>query len=189
MKFYPADPIRLQEEVTRYQLFLQLRRDLLHGRLYCSQTDAQQLAAAIVQAELGDYDYKKHCGNYICDFKILLKQTNKIEEKIMEIHETFKGYTPLSAETFFLKKASLLDTYGVDPHPVKDHRGSQLYLGLNHAGVLTFQGSRKTHHFRWSDVQKINYEGKMFIVHLMFCEIKHMLIGTSFLSHSSCLNI
>ncbi|CAL4068382.1 unnamed protein product [Meganyctiphanes norvegica] len=191
VKFYPADPLRLQEEVTRYQLYLQLRRDLLHGRLYCSQNDATQLAAAIVQAEIGDYDHKKHCSNnYISDFKILLKQTNKIEEKIMEIHETFKGHTQLSAETFFLKKASLLDTYGVDPHPVKDHRSSQLYLGLNHAGVLTFQGSRKTHHFKWIDVQKLNYEGKMFIVHLMFCEkAKKHTVGFKCPTASACRHL
>ncbi|XP_069974544.1 FERM domain-containing protein 5 isoform X4 [Penaeus vannamei] len=170
VKFYPADPLRLQEEITRYQLFLQLRRDLLHGRLYCSQADAACLAAYIVQAEIGDFDPQKHYGNYISDFKILLKQTPKMEEKIMEYHPTLKGQTPLMAETCFLKKASLLDTYGVDPHPVKDHRGSQLYLGLNHTGVLTFQGSRKTHHFRWADIQKLNYEGKMFIVHLIFSE-------------------
>lgn len=38
-KFYPIDPILLKEEVTRYQLVLQLRRDILHGRLYSTPTD------------------------------------------------------------------------------------------------------------------------------------------------------
>ncbi|XP_050719671.1 FERM domain-containing protein 5-like isoform X2 [Eriocheir sinensis] len=188
VKFYPADPLRLQEEITRYQLFLQLRRDLLHGRLYCSQADAAILAAYIVQAEIGDYDPTKHYGNYISDFKILLKQTPKIEEKIMEHHPTLKNHTPLMAETAFLKKAAVLDTYGVDPHPVKDHRGSQLYLGLNHTGVLTFQGSRKTHHFRWPDVQKLNYEGKMFIVHLIFAEKKHT-VGFKCPTASACRHL
>lgn len=70
-------------------------------------------------AEIGDYDPTKHYGNYINDFKILLKQTLKIEEKIMEFHPTLTNHTPLMAETCFLKKASALDTYGVDPHPVK----------------------------------------------------------------------
>ncbi|XP_017753378.1 PREDICTED: uncharacterized protein LOC108545990, partial [Eufriesea mexicana] len=51
-----------------------------------------------------------------------------------------------------------------------DQKGAQLYLGINHCGILTFQGSRKTHHFRWPEVQKINYEGKMFIVHLTISE-------------------
>lgn len=56
---------------------------------------------------------------------------------------------------------------------LQDHKGTQLYLGINHCGILTFQGSRKTNHFRWSEVQKINYEGKMFIVHLTINEVTH----------------
>ncbi len=35
----------------RYFLFLQLRRDLHHGRLLCSPADANQLAAYIIQCE------------------------------------------------------------------------------------------------------------------------------------------
>ncbi|XP_011498476.1 PREDICTED: band 4.1-like protein 3 [Ceratosolen solmsi marchali] len=53
---------------------------------------------------------------------------------------------------------------------INDHKGTPLYLGINHCGILTFQGSRKTNHFRWPEVQKINYEGKMFIVHLTITE-------------------
>lgn len=53
----------------------------------------------------------------------------------------------------------------------QDHKGNQLYLGINHLGILTFQGSRKTNHFRWSEVHKINYEGKMFIIHLIYQEV------------------
>lgn len=52
----------------------------------------------------------------------------------------------------------------------QDHRGNPLYLGINHSGIITLQGSRKTNHFKWSEVQKINYEGKMFIIHLVFME-------------------
>ncbi|XP_015594364.1 FERM domain-containing protein 5 isoform X6 [Cephus cinctus] len=171
VKFYPPDPFRVKEEITRYQVYQQLKRDLLHGRLYCSPGEAALLAACIVQSELGDYDPELHEGNYISEHKLLLKQTESIEEKAMELHQTqLKGFTPEQAETHFLRLASQLDTYAVDPHPVKDHKGTQLYLGINHCGILTFQGSRKTHHFRWPEVQKINYEGKMFIVHLTINE-------------------
>ncbi|CAB0032601.1 unnamed protein product [Trichogramma brassicae] len=54
---------------------------------------------------------------------------------------------------------------------LQDQKGTPLYLGINHHGILTFQGSRKTNHFRWPEVQKINYEGKMFIVHLTITEV------------------
>ncbi|GFT73454.1 FERM domain-containing protein 5 [Nephila pilipes] len=191
VKFYPQDPYSLKEEITRYQIFLQLRRDLLHGRLYCSQSDGAMLAAYIIQSELGDYDPEEHPPSYVSEFKLLLKQTPRLEEKIAEIHQTqLRGQVPAVAEMNFLRKACLLDTYGVDPHPVKDHKGTQLYLGINYAGILTFQGSRKTHHLKWPDIQKINYEGKMFIVHLLFNEDartkKKHLVGFKCPSQAAC---
>ncbi|XP_011498240.1 PREDICTED: FERM domain-containing protein 5-like [Ceratosolen solmsi marchali] len=120
VKFYPPDPLRLKEEITRYQIYQQLKRDLLHGRLYCSPGEAALLAACIVQSELGDYEPELHEGNYISEHKLLLKQTDAIEEKALELHQTqLKGFTPEQAETHFLRLASQLDTYAVDPHPVK----------------------------------------------------------------------
>ncbi|GIY45989.1 FERM domain-containing protein 3 [Caerostris extrusa] len=133
----------------------------------------------------------EHPSSYVSEFKLLLKQTQRLEEKISEIHQTqLRGQVPAVAEMNFLRKACLLDTYGVDPHPVKDHKGTQLYLGINYAGILTFQGSRKTHHLKWLDIQKINYEGKMFIVHLLFSEDartkKKHLVGFKCPSQAAC---
>ncbi|XP_064610207.1 FERM domain-containing protein 5-like isoform X2 [Liolophura sinensis] len=166
VKFYPDCPSKLHEEITRYFLFLQLRRDLQHGRLLCTPTDANILAAYIIQSEVGDYDPEDHPPGYVAEFKMLPKQNGKMEEKIAELHQTLVGQVPSEAEANFLKKASTLDTYGVDPHQVKDQKGNQLYLGITHQGVLTFQGNRKTHQFKWSQIHRIAYEGKMFIVHV-----------------------
>jgi FERM domain-containing protein 3/5 len=70
--------------------------------------------------DLGDYDPEEHEGNYVTEHKMLLKQTLKIEEDIMELHQTqMRGQSPESTETNFLRKAYQLDTYGIDPHPVK----------------------------------------------------------------------
>lgn len=74
----------------------------------------------IDSGELGDYDPEIHESNYISEHKLLLKQTETIEEKAMDLHQTqLKGFTPEQAETHFLRLASQLDTYAVDPHPVK----------------------------------------------------------------------
>ncbi|KAI0207138.1 FERM domain-containing protein 5 [Lamellibrachia satsuma] len=166
VKFYPTDPKKLKEEITRYFLFLQLRRDLHHGRLLCGPADANLLAAYIVQSELGDYDPQDHLPGYVSQFKMLPKQTQKQEEKIAEIHQTLTSQVPAEAEENFLKKACTLDTYGVDPHPVKDQKGNQMYLGVTHLGIVTFQGNKRTHLFKWPSITKIAFEGKMFIVHV-----------------------
>ncbi|XP_072750848.1 FERM domain-containing protein 5 isoform X3 [Anoplolepis gracilipes] len=195
VKFYPPDPLRLKEEITRYQVYQQLKRDLLYGRLCCTPGEAAQLVACIVQSELGDYDPEIHEGNYISEHKLLKTQTPTIEENAMKIHQAqLKAFTPEQAENHFLRIASQLDTYAVDPHPVKDpDKGTQLHLGINHCGILTFQDSRKIQHFRWSEVQKINFEGKMFIVHVTIHEDvrtkKKHLVGFKCPTATNCRHV
>ncbi|GFS06257.1 FERM domain-containing protein 3 [Elysia marginata] len=164
VKFYPEDPMKLHEEITRYYLFLQLRRDLHHGRLLCPHDESIQLAAYIIQSEVGDYDPQDHPLGYVSEFKMLPKQTPKHEEKIMEAHKALAEVVPSECEADFLKKAANMDTYGVDPHQVKDQRGDQLYLGVTHLGIMTFRGSRRTQLFKWNQIRRIAYEGKMFVI-------------------------
>ena len=52
----------------------------------------------------------------------------------------------------------------------QDQRGAPVLLGLNYRGISVLQDGRRTHLFRWNDVQKLNFENKMFIVHLVFVE-------------------
>ncbi|XP_052100339.1 FERM domain-containing protein 5-like isoform X6 [Mytilus californianus] len=170
VKFYPADPMKLHEEITRYHLFLQLRRDLHHGRLLCSPADANLLATYIVQSEVGDYDPQDHPQGYVTEFKMLPKQNSRQEEQIMELHKTLSGQVPAEAESNFLRKASTLDTYGVDPHQVKDQKGTSLYLGVTHQGIMTFHGSRRTQLYKWPQIKRIIFEGKMFILHVSTTE-------------------
>ena len=158
-------------------MFLQLRRDLKQGRLQCNTDDLAMLLAYIVQSELGDYEASEHTGNYVSALRLLPNQNSKLEEVITRLHQTeCKGLTPADAELAFLRKVATLETYGVDPHPVKDQKGNQLNLGINHSGILVFQGNRKTHHYGWKDIQKMTYEGRMFIIHLTSVD-KKSLIG------------
>lgn len=48
--FYPADPTRLGFN-GKCMLFQQLKRDLIHGRLYCSPNESAALGALIVQGK------------------------------------------------------------------------------------------------------------------------------------------
>ncbi|XP_058986128.1 FERM domain-containing protein 3 isoform X5 [Musca domestica] len=170
VKFYPADPFRLTNQ-GRTMLYQQLKRDLRHGRIYCSVGEAAALGSLIVQEELGDYNEEIHVENYVASMNLALRQTESLERKIIELHKKREPrQNPSEVVNEFLSIVSSLETYGIDPHPVKDHRGSQLYIGINYTGISTFICGKRSQHFRWNEVQKINFEGKMFIAHLSYTD-------------------
>lgn len=170
VKFYPADPFRLTGN-GRFMLYQQLKRDLRHGRLYCSAGEAAALGALVVQEELGDYDPENHVGDYVSSLRVALRQTDQLEKKIIELHRKREpGQARHASQDEFMVIARSLETYGIDPHPVKDHRGTQLYLGIHFSGISTFAAGKRAQHFRWSEVHKLNYEGRMFIAHLSYTD-------------------
>ncbi|XP_029960224.1 FERM domain-containing protein 3 isoform X2 [Salarias fasciatus] len=165
VKFYPHEPMKIKEELTRYLLYLQLKRDVYHGRLLCPFAEAAYLGACIIQAELGDYDPEEHPSDYIRDFKLFPKQSLKLERKIMEIHKNeLRGQCAALAELNMLQRAHSLETYGVDPHPCKDFTGSTAFLGFTATGFVVFQGNKRIHLLKWADVSKLKFEGKTFYV-------------------------
>ena len=52
----------------------------------------------------------------------------------------------------------------------KDQQGEQIFVGINHTGISTFQGSKKSTHFKWPQITKLNFEAKMFIIHVSIAE-------------------
>ncbi|XP_037337813.2 FERM domain-containing protein 3 isoform X2 [Pungitius pungitius] len=165
VKFYPHEPMKIREELTKYLLYLQLKRDVYHGRLLCPFAEAAYLGACIIQGELGDYDPEEHPSDYIRDFKLFPKQSLKLERKIIEIHKNeLRGQSAAFAELNMLQRAHSLETYGVDPHPCKDFTGSTAFLGFTATGFVVFQGNKRIHLLKWADVSKLKFEGKTFYV-------------------------
>ncbi|XP_006883015.1 PREDICTED: FERM domain-containing protein 5-like isoform X1 [Elephantulus edwardii] len=177
VKFYPADPAALKEEITRYLVFLQIKRDLYHGRLLCKTSDAALLAAYILQAEIGDYDPGKHPEGYSSKFQFFPKHSEKLERKIAEIHKTeLSGQTPATSELNFLRKAQTLETYGVDPHPCKDVSGNAAFLAFTPFGFVVLQGNKRVHFIKWNEVTKLKFEGKTFYLHVSQKEEKKIIL-------------
>ncbi|XP_076879174.1 FERM domain-containing protein 5 isoform X2 [Brachyhypopomus gauderio] len=166
VKFYPPDPAALKEEITRYLVFLQIKRDLYHGRLLCRSSDAAMLAAYILQAEIGDYDAGKHPEGYSSKFQFFPKHSERLERRIAEIHKAeLIGQTPETSELNFLRKAQTLETYGVDPHPCKDVSGNAAFLAFTPFGFVVLQGNRRVHFLKWNEVTKMKFEGKTFHIY------------------------
>ncbi|XP_012343322.1 protein 4.1 homolog isoform X2 [Apis florea] len=164
VKFYPPDPAQLQEDITRYQLCLQIRNDIITGRLPCSFVTHALLGSYLVQSEVGDYDPEEHGRTYLKDFKFAPNQTPELVEKVMDLHKTHKGQTPAEAELHYLENAKKLAMYGVDLHPAKDSEGVDIMLGVCSSGLLVYRDRLRINRFAWPKILKISYKRHNFYI-------------------------
>ncbi|XP_043108100.1 band 4.1-like protein 1 isoform X4 [Puntigrus tetrazona] len=164
VKFYPLDPSQLMEDITRYYLCLQLRNDILFGRLPCSFVTHALLGSYTIQAELGDFEQDDHGSDYVSDFHFAPNQTRELEERVMELHRTYRGMTPAEAEMNFLENAKKLSMYGVDLHHAKDSEGIDIMLGVCASGLLIYRDRLRINRFAWPKILKISYKRSNFYI-------------------------
>uniref|UniRef100_A0A8I3N6Z1 Protein 4.1 n=1 Tax=Canis lupus familiaris TaxID=9615 RepID=A0A8I3N6Z1_CANLF len=164
VKFYPPDPAQLTEDITRYYLCLQLRQDIVSGRLPCSFATLALLGSYTIQSELGDYDPELHGAEYVSDFKLAPNQTKELEEKVMELHKSYRSMTPAQADLEFLENAKKLSMYGVDLHKAKDLEGVDIILGVCSSGLLVYKDKLRINRFPWPKVLKISYKRSSFFI-------------------------
>ncbi|XP_064445697.1 protein 4.1 isoform X8 [Mirounga angustirostris] len=164
VKFYPPDPAQLTEDITRYYLCLQLRQDIVVGRLPCSFATLALLGSYTIQSELGDYDPELHGADYVSDFKLAPNQTKELEEKVMELHKSYRSMTPAQADLEFLENAKKLSMYGVDLHKAKDLEGVDIILGVCSSGLLVYKDKLRINRFPWPKVLKISYKRSSFFI-------------------------
>ncbi|XP_067218225.1 band 4.1-like protein 3b isoform X8 [Chanodichthys erythropterus] len=177
VKFYPPDPAQLSEDITRYYLCLQLRDDVLSGRLPCSFATQAVLGSYTLQSELGDSDADTQ--GYISDVRLAPNQTKELEEKVLELHRSYKGMTPAEADMLFLENAKKLSMYGVDLHRAKlvgrlfeciapaqeeDSEGVEIMLGVCSSGLLVYRDKLRINRFAWPKILKISYKRNNFYI-------------------------
>ncbi|XP_078092796.1 band 4.1-like protein 1 isoform X10 [Mustelus asterias] len=164
VKFYPPDPTQLSEDITRYYLCLQLRDDIISGRLPCSFVTHALLGSYTVQAELGDYDPEEYGPDYVSEIRFAPNQTKELEERVVELHKTYRGMTPGEAEMNFLENAKKLSMYGVDLHHAKDSEGIDIMLGVCANGLLIYRDRLRINRFAWPKILKISYKRSNFYI-------------------------
>lgn len=167
IKFFVTDPSRLQEEFTRYQFYLQVKRDIYFGRLPVSLNTGCLLASYTVQAELGDFDPIEHMPpGYLKSMQLLPHQDENLELRICELHKLHRGQLPIDAEYNYLDHAKRLEFYGVDFHKATDSSGKEISLGVCAIGLLVYQNNVRINTFSWSKMVKVSFKRKEFFIQL-----------------------
>lgn len=189
VKFYAEDPCQLKEEITRYQFFLQIKQDVLQGRLPCPFDISTQLGALAIQSELGDYDPYKHTQGYVSEHRFVPDQKEEHEDAIERIHKTLMGQVPAEAEKSYLGLAKTLEMYGVDLHPVFGENQSEYFLGLTPVGVVVYKNKTQVGKYFWPRITKVYFKETQFELRVMGRDCNETSYFFNAPSKTACKNL
>ncbi|XP_078055407.1 FERM and PDZ domain-containing protein 2 [Mustelus asterias] len=189
IKFFVENFSLIQHSLTRHQYYLQLRKDILEERLYCSDETALLLASLALQAEYGDYVSEVHGKNYYrVEHYIPPSVMEKmaltcIKEELPRLHSTYYNLSEEEAEMEYLKVTQQLPEYGVLFHRAardKKAAGGDIVLGICAKGIIVYEVKNNTRiaslRFQWRETERITFHRKKFTVQSSSDGKKHIFV-------------
>ncbi|CAL1539436.1 unnamed protein product, partial [Lymnaea stagnalis] len=163
--FYIIGAHKIPDETARYHYYLQLKNDLIDGRLPCSSDQAIRLAAYSLQAEFGDYEPEKYSvQDYLLFPKTMMKDEAVANELLSEAiagHISLQGVPPVRAELQYVKEVQMMDGYGAEYYSAKDESRKDLYLGTSYAGIFArYIDGQSTVYYKWAEIAKVTQNKK-----------------------------
>uniref|UniRef100_A0A8B9LDQ9 Tyrosine-protein phosphatase non-receptor type n=1 Tax=Astyanax mexicanus TaxID=7994 RepID=A0A8B9LDQ9_ASTMX len=147
--FYVPTVSQLQQEITRYQYYLQLKKDILEGRIPCSIEQAIRLAGLAVQADFGDfnrYDSQEFLQKFVL-FPIILR--------LMCMNYECKH------TSYFITKIFC------DIIITQDNQGADILIGSCLDGIFVkHKNGRAPLLFRWNDINNMTHNKSFFALEL-----------------------
>uniref|UniRef100_A0A8B9ZEC3 Tyrosine-protein phosphatase non-receptor type n=1 Tax=Anas platyrhynchos TaxID=8839 RepID=A0A8B9ZEC3_ANAPL len=172
--FYVPSVSRLQQEVTRYQYYLQVKKDILDGRLRSSLEQGIRLAGLAVQADFGDYnqfeshDFLREYVLFPMDWTQDEAVLEELTQKVAQEHRTHSGITAAEAELMYINEVERLDGFGQETFPVKDNHGNDIHLGIFFMGIfIKNRIGRTTVIYRWNDIGNIAHNKSSIVLELI----------------------
>uniref|UniRef100_A0A667H4K9 protein-tyrosine-phosphatase n=1 Tax=Lynx canadensis TaxID=61383 RepID=A0A667H4K9_LYNCA len=171
--FYVPSVSQLQQEITRYQYYLQLKKDILEGNIPCTLEQAIQLAGLAVQADFGDFD-QYESQDFLQKFALFpvgwLQDEKVLEEatqKVALLHQKYRRLTAPDAEMLYMQEVERMDGYGEESYPAKDSQGSDISIGACLEGIFVkHKNGRPPVIFRWHDIAHMSHNKSFFALEL-----------------------
>ncbi|KAL3968777.1 small subunit ribosomal protein S21 [Sarotherodon galilaeus] len=171
--FYIPSVTQLQQEITRYQYYLQLKKDVLEGRISCSLEQAIRLASLAVQADFGDfnrYDSQEFLQKFalfpidwIQDERVLEEAT----QKVALLYQSFRGLPAPEAEMLYMQEVEKMEGYGQETFQAKDNTGADVTLGSCLDGIFVkHKSERPLVLYRWHDINNMSHNRSFFALEL-----------------------
>ena len=177
MKFYPEYLPMLRHSMSRHQLYLQLRHDLLEERLLCNEEKTLALSGVAIQAEYGDYDRETMGKNYFipehyyCGKMIKRMGVGYIRDNTADAHTRYTGLSQTQAEIEFIKMAQLLLEYGVHFHKLLKNKSDInrfTWVGITVKYLVLAESHsiqrNVMHQFPWQSILKISFNKRRFSI-------------------------
>lgn len=128
VKYYPKSLTGMQDVMARHHVILQIRQDLLTGRLKCPVQTMSHLCSYWLQAQYGDWSSRRIDMQLADAFRFVQKGEQSpdghegrsdlnFEEQMMQMHQTHRGMSALDAEYRFIRLAASLPNYGIHYYP------------------------------------------------------------------------
>ncbi|XP_069075697.1 tyrosine-protein phosphatase non-receptor type 3 isoform X2 [Pleurodeles waltl] len=193
VRFFIPDPNTLQLELTRHLYFLQLKSDILEGRLSCPINSAVVLASYAVQSQLGDYISSIHQSGYLSNIHFIPDQNNDFITKVESLHEQHSGLGQSEAESCYINIARTLEFYGVEMHSGKDLHNLDLVIGIASGGIAVYRKFICTSFYPWMNILKISFKRKRFFIQQRqkgkHCESREHIVAFNMLNYRACKNL
>ncbi|XP_063352944.1 tyrosine-protein phosphatase non-receptor type 21 isoform X2 [Pelmatolapia mariae] len=171
--FYIPSVTQLQQEITRYQYYLQLKKDVLEGRISCSLEQAIRLASLAVQADFGDFN-RYGSQEFLQKFELFpidwIQDERVLEEAIQKVallYQSFKGLPVPEAEMLYMQEVEKMEGYGQETFQAKDNTGADVTLGSCLDGIFVkHKSERPLVLYRWHDINNMSHNRSFFALEL-----------------------
>lgn len=168
--FYIANAHKIVDDVARYQYYLQLKNDIVDGRLPLTVDQVIRLAAFSLQVEFSDHEYDRTISDYFTDNMVFPKNLTKddnimseLMNEVLQVYISLQGVHPVKAEIQYMKEIQMMDGYGMEYYVAKDERAKELYIGTSYVGIFArYLDGQPPTFFKWTEVARLSQSKKTF---------------------------